>query len=112
MIQLAEKHNLQHISEGDGDQRHITIIKNTPVQNITKKEPVQNNKEEEDEIHESFRSFSVLEEEKKDSIQMIDKTTSSSKTISDQNLISPEDRVRKEKKQLFFSLSFNICFLD
>jgi len=88
--ELAEKHNLQHISEGVGDQRHITIIKRTPIETNKKQEMVKNDKEEE-EINGQFRSFSVLEEEEeKDSTPMIDKKTKSSKKISDQNLISTE----------------------
>jgi len=51
--------------------------------------------EEEEEINEQFRSFSVLEEEKKDSIQKIDKNTKSSKKISEQNLISTENNEEK-----------------
>jgi len=90
---------LQHISEGDGDQRHIIIIKNTPTETNTKKKMIKN--EEEEEINEQFRSFSVLEEEKKDSIQKIDKNTKSSKKISEQNLISTENNEEKVRIKIF-----------
>ncbi len=108
MIQLAEKHNLQHISEGDGDQRHITIIKNIP-----KKESIQNHEEDDDddddeveEIHGPFRSFSVLEEGKKGSVQIGDKTATSSKTTSDQNLVSPDRQEGEVRKTFFFIFWF------
>jgi len=64
-------------------------MKNTPMETIRKKEMIKN-EEEEEELNEQFRSFSVLEEEEKDSIQKIDKNTKSSKKISEQNLISTE----------------------
>jgi hypothetical protein len=90
---------LQHISEGDGEQRHIIIIKNTPTETNTKKKMIKN---EEEEINEQFRSFSVLEEEeKKDSIQKIDKNTKSSKKISEQNLISTENNEEKVRIKTF-----------
>jgi hypothetical protein len=57
--------------------------------------------EEEEEINEQFRSFSVLEEEKKDSIQKIDKNTKSSKKISEQNLISTENNEEKVRIKIF-----------
>ena len=101
---------MQHISEGDGDQRHITVIKNITVTNLTKKESVKSNIEE---INEPFRSFSVLEEEKKDWRPMNDKKTELSKTISDQNLISTEeeneDRVRKNPLSISH-VSINLYF--
>ncbi|CAF3109971.1 unnamed protein product [Rotaria sp. Silwood2] len=96
--ELAEKHNLQHISDGVGDQRHITIMKKTSVETITTKKIVENNQEEEEKrekMNEQFRSFSLLEEEKKDSNQIIDKSTKLSKKISDQDSISKE---KEEKK--------------
>ncbi len=43
--------------------------------------------EEEENINEKFLSFSLLEEEKKDSIQKIEKHKKSSTIISDQDLI-------------------------
>ncbi len=90
---------MQHISEGDGEQRHIIIIKNTPTETNTKKKMIKN---EEEEINEQFRSFSVLEEEeKKDSIQKIDKNTKSSKKISEQNLISTENNEEKVRIKTF-----------
>jgi len=64
-------------------------MKNTPMETIRKKEMIKN-EEEEEELNEQFRSFSVLEEEEKDSIQKIDKNTKSSKKISEQNLFSTE----------------------
>ncbi|CAF3459853.1 unnamed protein product [Rotaria sp. Silwood1] len=98
--ELAEKHNLQHISDGVGDQRHITIMKKTSVETITTKKIIENNQAEEEEVNddddddgkmnEQFRSFSLLEEEKKNLSQIIDKSTKLSKKISDQDLISNE----------------------
>ncbi|CAF1241513.1 unnamed protein product [Rotaria sp. Silwood1] len=99
--ELAEKHNLQHISDGVGDQRHITIMKKTSVETIKTKKIIENNQAEEEEVNdddddddgkmnEQFRSFSLLEEEKKNLSQIIDKSTKLSKKISDQDLISNE----------------------
>jgi hypothetical protein len=63
-------------------------MKTKPVDDTAKRKIVKN--EEEEDMKEQFRSFSVLEEEKKDLIPIIDKNTKSSKKISNQDLISPE----------------------
>ena len=50
------------------------------------------------EMNQKFRSFSLLEEEKKNSVQKMDRHTKSSTTISDEDLIvtdNDEDNVKK-----------------
>ncbi|CAF3385123.1 unnamed protein product [Rotaria socialis] len=97
--ELAEKHNLQHISEGVGDQRHITISKKTSIATSKTKKIIENRTEEEEEeetdVNQQFRSFSLLEEEKKVSNQKIDKNRKLSKTISD----SDSDSVSQENDE-------------
>jgi len=78
-------------------------MKNTPVKTNTKKEMVKNDKEE---INEQFRSFSVLEEEKKDSIPTIDKNTKLTKKISDQTSISTEKNEEKVRIKTFTNFLF------
>lgn len=64
-------------------------------------------KNDEEEINGQFRSFSVLEEEKKDSTLMIDKKAKSSKKISDQNLISTEMNEEKVRIKIFNNFLFS-----
>lgn len=52
-------------------------------------------------MNQQFRSFSVLEEEKKDSIQKPDKNTKLTKTHSEGNLSSTEEKVRIQTLCLF-----------
>jgi hypothetical protein len=62
--------------------------------------------EEEEEINEQFRSFSVLEE-KKDSIQKIDKSTKPSQKISDQNIISTEKNEKTVRIKILSDILFS-----
>jgi hypothetical protein len=76
-------------------------MKNTPVETIQKKEMVK-----EEEMNGQFRSFSVLEEETKDSNK-----TKSIKTISDQHLISTEKNEEKVSRKTacnFFKSIFRL----
>lgn len=97
LIQLAEKHNLQHLSEGVGDQRHIIIKKNIAPEHTIRKEPVKIDVEQ---INVPFRSFSLLEkEEKRESIQKKGQDSQSSQELPIEKPITPEpieDRVRKQ----------------
>ncbi len=88
-------------------------MKTKPVDVITKRKIVKNDKEED--MKEQFRSFSVLEEEKKDLIPIIDKNTQSSKKISNQDLISPEvseGKVRRKTMRITFYFHINQHFLE
>jgi hypothetical protein len=62
--------------------------------------------EEEENINEKFLSFSLLEEEKKDSIQKIEKHKKSSTIISDQDSILTDNNQEKVKQKLFFNFVF------
>ncbi|CAF3479561.1 unnamed protein product [Adineta steineri] len=86
--ELAEKHNLQHMSEGTGDQRHITVMKKSSIE--TSPKPQQTVKNNIEETNKQFRTFSLLSEEKKDSIPIIDKNRKSSTEISSEEIISTE----------------------
>ncbi|CAF4339317.1 unnamed protein product, partial [Adineta steineri] len=86
--ELAEKHNLQHMSEGTGDQRHITVMKKSSIEISPK--PQQTVKHNIEETNKQFRTFSLLSEEKKDSILIIDKNRKLSTEISSEEIISTE----------------------
>lgn len=107
---MAEKNNLQHISEGVGDQRHITIIKNSSVEPSATTNVLEDHEKEEEINYEQFRSFSLLEEkeEKKDSNQVIDKTKKLSKPTSDQdqNLIAKDNNEKKVNIKYFKNFVF------
>ncbi|CAF1122451.1 unnamed protein product [Rotaria sordida] len=70
--QFAEKHNLQHINEDLGHQRHIIIRKNIPIEMkmITNEE-----EEEEENINEKFHSIVTDNNEEKIELSpIVDKT--------------------------------------
>ncbi|CAF4238895.1 unnamed protein product, partial [Rotaria sordida] len=71
--QFAEKHNLQHINEDLGHQRHIIIRKNIPIEMkmITNEEE----EEEEENINEKFHSIVTDNNEEKIELSpIVDKT--------------------------------------
>jgi len=74
---------------------------------VTAKRKIVKNEEEEEDMKEQFRSFSVLEEEKKDLIPIIDKNTKSSKKISNQDLISPEVSEGKVRRKTLNNFLFS-----
>jgi hypothetical protein len=80
-------------------------MKTKPVDDTAKRQIVKN--EEEEDMKEQFRSFSVLEEEKKDLIPIIDKNTKSSKKISNQDLISPEVSEGKVRRKSLNNFLFS-----
>jgi hypothetical protein len=80
-------------------------MKTKPVDDTAKRKIVKN--EEEEDMKEQFRSFSVLEEEKKDLIPIIDKNTKSSKKISNQDLISPEVSEGKVRRKSLNNFLFS-----
>jgi hypothetical protein len=71
---------------------------------------VKNDEDDDDEMNEHFRSFSVLEEEKKNPIQMIDKKTKLSKTISDEDVISTEKSEEKVRLVINFLFLYKLIF--
>ncbi|UJR28820.1 hypothetical protein I4U23_010044 [Adineta vaga] len=96
--ELAEKRNLQHISEGMDDQRHITIMKKSSNENATQSKIVKK-VEKEEEMTTQFRSFSVLEKEEKHSKFNKDKniTTTTTTTTKPQEETLHEDISSSEK---------------
>lgn len=103
-FQLAEKHDLQHISEGAGEQRHITVMKKSPNDNTTQAKVVKEEKREqyEEEMTTQFRSFSVLDDEKdkKHSKSTIPKKTTSTAIKKEEQQVQeiPSEEVSSSEK--------------
>ncbi|CAF1230518.1 unnamed protein product [Adineta ricciae] len=114
--ELAEKYDLQHISEGTGEQRHITVMKkvsnDTATQRKVKKEE-KIEEQEQEEMTTQFRSFSVLDDEndKKHSKSVIPKkATSTTITKEEQKQeISSEEISLSEKTASPVLTSTNLC---
>lgn len=100
---MAEKYDLEHVSEGVGDQRHIIVRKKILMKPVEESQIVRPSESIVEQLNEEFRSFSVLtnDDEKKSTKKgVLDKPKPIN--ISPEPILSPTCEAEEKVIDFFF----------